>query len=37
METSESSVDPIVKALSENKSLGLVDVARKKDGQVLLS
>jgi hypothetical protein len=34
METSESALDSIVKALTENNSLALVDVARKKDEQV---
>jgi hypothetical protein len=37
METSESALDSIVKALAENNSLGLVDIARKKDEQVRLS
>lgn len=33
MDTSESSVDPIVKALSENKSLELVDIVKSKYGR----
>jgi len=36
METNESSIDPLVKALTVNKSQLIIDVARYKDPEVSL-